>query len=162
MLSVSSHVSFVFGNHVHHTKSLTLYLLSAVFVSEAASYANKRSSSKSPDLPSRAEFWTRRRYMFFFTISVWFVLQDSPGRTTSGSPRPAGRAGPTTVTGGSPMASVKKPDPNIKGTTSGGLIKMAQSFSLGFCYATNFILGFILWLSVLKCCKKAPNRCYLE
>uniref|UniRef100_H2V4P8 Dynein light intermediate chain n=1 Tax=Takifugu rubripes TaxID=31033 RepID=H2V4P8_TAKRU len=39
---------------------------------------------------------------------------DSPGRTTSGSPRPAGRAGPTTVTGGSPMASVKKPDPNIK------------------------------------------------
>uniref|UniRef100_H2V4P9 Dynein light intermediate chain n=1 Tax=Takifugu rubripes TaxID=31033 RepID=H2V4P9_TAKRU len=40
--------------------------------------------------------------------------QDSPGRTTSGSPRPAGRAGPTTVTGGSPMASVKKPDPNIK------------------------------------------------
>uniref|UniRef100_A0A674PCZ2 Dynein light intermediate chain n=1 Tax=Takifugu rubripes TaxID=31033 RepID=A0A674PCZ2_TAKRU len=42
------------------------------------------------------------------------VRKDSPGRTTSGSPRPAGRAGPTTVTGGSPMASVKKPDPNIK------------------------------------------------
>ncbi|TNM90998.1 hypothetical protein fugu_003287 [Takifugu bimaculatus] len=48
---------------------------------------------------------------------------DSPGRTTSGSPRPAGRAGPTTVTSGSPMASVKKPDPNIKaGAASEGVL----------------------------------------
>ncbi|XP_006780367.1 cytoplasmic dynein 1 light intermediate chain 2 isoform X1 [Neolamprologus brichardi] len=39
---------------------------------------------------------------------------ESPGRTASGSPRPAGRAGPTAVTSGSPMASVKKPDPNMK------------------------------------------------
>lgn len=73
-----------------------------------------------------------------------FCFQDSQGRTSSGSPRPAGRAGPTTVSGGSPMASVKKPDPNIKGNNSGGLIKMVQSFSLGCFYATNFILGFIL------------------
>ncbi|XP_062279705.1 cytoplasmic dynein 1 light intermediate chain 2 isoform X1 [Scomber scombrus] len=40
---------------------------------------------------------------------------ESPGRTTSGSPRPAGRAGQPTVPGGSPMAAVKKPDPNMKG-----------------------------------------------
>ncbi|XP_029315290.1 cytoplasmic dynein 1 light intermediate chain 2 isoform X2 [Cottoperca gobio] len=39
---------------------------------------------------------------------------ESPGRTTSGSPRPAGRAGQTNVTSGSPMAAVKKPDPNMK------------------------------------------------
>uniref|UniRef100_A0A3Q4HGS9 Dynein light intermediate chain n=1 Tax=Neolamprologus brichardi TaxID=32507 RepID=A0A3Q4HGS9_NEOBR len=41
-------------------------------------------------------------------------VRKSPGRTASGSPRPAGRAGPTAVTSGSPMASVKKPDPNMK------------------------------------------------
>uniref|UniRef100_A0A673A9Y2 Dynein light intermediate chain n=1 Tax=Sphaeramia orbicularis TaxID=375764 RepID=A0A673A9Y2_9TELE len=40
--------------------------------------------------------------------------QESPGRTASGSPRPAGRAGQPNVTSGSPMASVKKPDPNMK------------------------------------------------
>ncbi|XP_074522305.1 cytoplasmic dynein 1 light intermediate chain 2 isoform X1 [Halichoeres trimaculatus] len=40
---------------------------------------------------------------------------ESPGRTASGSPRPAGRAGQPTVTSGSPMAAVKKPDPNMKG-----------------------------------------------
>ncbi|XP_029977561.1 cytoplasmic dynein 1 light intermediate chain 2 isoform X1 [Sphaeramia orbicularis] len=39
---------------------------------------------------------------------------ESPGRTASGSPRPAGRAGQPNVTSGSPMASVKKPDPNMK------------------------------------------------
>ncbi|XP_075877107.1 cytoplasmic dynein 1 light intermediate chain 2 isoform X2 [Nelusetta ayraudi] len=39
---------------------------------------------------------------------------ESPGRTTSGSPRPAGRAGQPAGTGGSPMAAVKKPDPNMK------------------------------------------------
>lgn len=54
----------------------------------------------------------------FCDLGFIFILQDSPGRTTSGSPRPAGRAGPTTVAGGSPMASVKKPDPNIKGNFS--------------------------------------------
>lgn len=39
---------------------------------------------------------------------------ESPGRTASGSPRPAGRAGQPTVTSGSPMSAVKKPDPNMK------------------------------------------------
>ncbi|XP_041641622.1 cytoplasmic dynein 1 light intermediate chain 2 isoform X2 [Cheilinus undulatus] len=39
---------------------------------------------------------------------------ESPGRTASGSPRPAGRAGQPAVTGSSPMAAVKKPDPNMK------------------------------------------------
>uniref|UniRef100_A0A671TMB2 Dynein light intermediate chain n=1 Tax=Sparus aurata TaxID=8175 RepID=A0A671TMB2_SPAAU len=42
------------------------------------------------------------------------VRKESPGRTASGSPRPAGRAGQPTVTSGSPMAAVKKPDPNMK------------------------------------------------
>lgn len=45
-------------------------------------------------------------------------LQESPGRTASGSPRPAGRAGQTTVSGSSPMTTVKKPDPNMKGRSS--------------------------------------------
>lgn len=81
---------------------------------------------------------------FLHHLGLISVLQDSPGRTTSGSPRPAGRAGPTTVTGGSPMAAVKKPDPNIKGNNSGGIVKMVQSFSLDCSYATIFILGFIL------------------
>lgn len=48
------------------------------------------------------------------------VLQESPGRPASGSPRPAGRAGQPTVTSGSPMAAVKKPDPNMKGGSSMG------------------------------------------
>ncbi|XP_042349269.1 cytoplasmic dynein 1 light intermediate chain 2 isoform X1 [Plectropomus leopardus] len=39
---------------------------------------------------------------------------ESPGRTASGSPRPAGRAGQPSVTSSSPMAAVKKPDPNMK------------------------------------------------
>uniref|UniRef100_A0A3Q2W9F4 Dynein light intermediate chain n=1 Tax=Haplochromis burtoni TaxID=8153 RepID=A0A3Q2W9F4_HAPBU len=42
------------------------------------------------------------------------VRKESPGRTASGSPRPAGRAGQTAVASGSPMTSVKKPDPNMK------------------------------------------------
>uniref|UniRef100_A0A4W6CI31 Dynein light intermediate chain n=1 Tax=Lates calcarifer TaxID=8187 RepID=A0A4W6CI31_LATCA len=42
------------------------------------------------------------------------VRKESPGRPASGSPRPAGRAGQPTVTSGSPMAAVKKPDPNMK------------------------------------------------
>uniref|UniRef100_A0A3Q1ARU8 Dynein light intermediate chain n=1 Tax=Amphiprion ocellaris TaxID=80972 RepID=A0A3Q1ARU8_AMPOC len=40
--------------------------------------------------------------------------QESPGRTTSGSPRPSGRTIQPTVTSGSPMAAVKKPDPSMK------------------------------------------------
>uniref|UniRef100_A0A8C6WEQ8 Dynein light intermediate chain n=1 Tax=Neogobius melanostomus TaxID=47308 RepID=A0A8C6WEQ8_9GOBI len=40
------------------------------------------------------------------------VRKESPARTASGSPRPAGR-GQTGVTSGS-MAAVKKPDPNMK------------------------------------------------
>ncbi|XP_034738076.1 cytoplasmic dynein 1 light intermediate chain 2 isoform X1 [Etheostoma cragini] len=39
---------------------------------------------------------------------------ESPGRTASGSPRPAGRAGQPNVTSSSPMTAVKKPDPNMK------------------------------------------------
>ncbi|XP_068586416.1 cytoplasmic dynein 1 light intermediate chain 2 isoform X2 [Cebidichthys violaceus] len=39
---------------------------------------------------------------------------ESPGRTSSGSPRPAGRTGQSNVTSASPMAAVKKPDPNMK------------------------------------------------
>ncbi|KAM6942863.1 cytoplasmic dynein 1 light intermediate chain 2 [Xenentodon cancila] len=38
---------------------------------------------------------------------------ESPGRTASASPRPAGRGQPT-VSSGSPLAAVKKPDPNMK------------------------------------------------
>ncbi|KAF7664752.1 hypothetical protein LDENG_00167580 [Lucifuga dentata] len=43
---------------------------------------------------------------------------ESPGRTASGSPRPAGRAGQPNVTSGSPMTAVKKPDPNMKGAAA--------------------------------------------
>lgn len=56
------------------------------------------------------------------------MLQESPGRPASGSPRPAGRAGQTNVTSGSPMAAVKKPDPNMKGnvvTENHTLLKVA-------------------------------------
>uniref|UniRef100_A0A3Q3JVH4 Dynein light intermediate chain n=1 Tax=Monopterus albus TaxID=43700 RepID=A0A3Q3JVH4_MONAL len=42
------------------------------------------------------------------------VRKESPGRPASVSPRPAGRAGQPTVTSGSPMTAVKKPDPNMK------------------------------------------------
>uniref|UniRef100_A0A8C6LP27 Dynein light intermediate chain n=1 Tax=Nothobranchius furzeri TaxID=105023 RepID=A0A8C6LP27_NOTFU len=41
-------------------------------------------------------------------------VRKSPGRTASASPRPAGRAGQPSVSSGSPMAAVKKPDPNMK------------------------------------------------
>ncbi|XP_034048232.1 cytoplasmic dynein 1 light intermediate chain 2 isoform X2 [Thalassophryne amazonica] len=48
---------------------------------------------------------------------------ESPGRTASGSPRPAGRAGQPSVTSGSPMTAVKKPDPNMKaGTANEGVL----------------------------------------
>ncbi|KAJ8417770.1 hypothetical protein AAFF_G00226130 [Aldrovandia affinis] len=43
---------------------------------------------------------------------------DSPARTASGSPRPAGRTGPANVASVSPMAAVKKPDPNLKGAAA--------------------------------------------
>ncbi|KAM9817499.1 cytoplasmic dynein 1 light intermediate chain 2 [Neosynchiropus ocellatus] len=39
---------------------------------------------------------------------------ESPGRTASGSPRPAGRTGQPSVTSSSPITAGKKPDPNIK------------------------------------------------
>uniref|UniRef100_A0A3Q4BQK5 Dynein light intermediate chain n=1 Tax=Mola mola TaxID=94237 RepID=A0A3Q4BQK5_MOLML len=42
------------------------------------------------------------------------VRKESPVRPTTGSPRPAGRAGQPTGSSGSPMAAVKKPDPNMK------------------------------------------------
>ncbi|XP_055020327.1 cytoplasmic dynein 1 light intermediate chain 2 isoform X4 [Boleophthalmus pectinirostris] len=45
---------------------------------------------------------------------------ESPGRTNSGSPRPAGR-GQTGVTAAS-MSAVKKPDPNMKGAANEGVL----------------------------------------
>ncbi|XP_075694749.1 cytoplasmic dynein 1 light intermediate chain 2 isoform X2 [Rhinoderma darwinii] len=39
---------------------------------------------------------------------------ESPARAPTSSPRTPGRTGPTTVPSSSPMAAVKKPDPNIK------------------------------------------------
>uniref|UniRef100_A0A8C5EEV5 Dynein light intermediate chain n=1 Tax=Gouania willdenowi TaxID=441366 RepID=A0A8C5EEV5_GOUWI len=50
------------------------------------------------------------------------LVQESPGRTASGSPRPAGRAGQPTVTSSSPMSAVKKPDPNMKGAANEGVL----------------------------------------
>lgn len=62
---------------------------------------------------------TKLSYISVTTVLLLVsVLQESPGRTTSGSPRPAGRAGQPTVSSGSPMAAVKKPDPNMKGKSS--------------------------------------------
>uniref|UniRef100_A0A8C2W9R6 Dynein light intermediate chain n=1 Tax=Cyclopterus lumpus TaxID=8103 RepID=A0A8C2W9R6_CYCLU len=56
---------------------------------------------------------------------------ESPGRTASGSPRPAGRTGQPNVTSGSPMAAVKKPDPNMKGRNLGAcLINHPTSISV--------------------------------
>lgn len=55
------------------------------------------------------------KYVPHLNLELVTVSQESPGRTTSGSPRPAGRAGQPAGTGGSPMAAVKKPDPNLKG-----------------------------------------------
>uniref|UniRef100_A0AAY5KFW0 Dynein light intermediate chain n=1 Tax=Esox lucius TaxID=8010 RepID=A0AAY5KFW0_ESOLU len=43
---------------------------------------------------------------------------ESPGRAASGSPRPTGRTGPTNVASVSPMTTVKKPDPNMKGAAA--------------------------------------------
>ncbi|KAI7814861.1 Dynein, partial [Triplophysa rosa] len=43
---------------------------------------------------------------------------ESPARTASASPRPAGRTGPTNVASVSPMTAVKKPDPNMKGAAA--------------------------------------------
>ncbi|KAI1889898.1 hypothetical protein AGOR_G00167650 [Albula goreensis] len=43
---------------------------------------------------------------------------DSPARAASGSPRPTGRAGQANVASVSPMTSVKKPDPNMKGAAA--------------------------------------------
>uniref|UniRef100_A0A3P8UGX2 Dynein light intermediate chain n=1 Tax=Cynoglossus semilaevis TaxID=244447 RepID=A0A3P8UGX2_CYNSE len=42
------------------------------------------------------------------------VRKESPGRPSSVSPRPTVRPGQPTVTSSSPMAAVKKPDPNMK------------------------------------------------
>ncbi|XP_060767105.1 cytoplasmic dynein 1 light intermediate chain 2 isoform X1 [Neoarius graeffei] len=43
---------------------------------------------------------------------------ESPARTASGSPRPTVRTGPTNVASVSPMTTVKKPDPNMKGAAA--------------------------------------------
>ncbi|XP_062404654.1 cytoplasmic dynein 1 light intermediate chain 2 isoform X1 [Sardina pilchardus] len=43
---------------------------------------------------------------------------ESPARAASGSPRPTGRPGPTNVASVSPMTTVKKPDPNMKGAAA--------------------------------------------
>lgn len=44
----------------------------------------------------------------------YVVIQESPARGPSGSPRPQGRPSPANVPSASPIASVKKPDPTIK------------------------------------------------
>ncbi|KAK0149301.1 Cytoplasmic dynein 1 light intermediate chain 2 [Merluccius polli] len=43
---------------------------------------------------------------------------ESPGRTSSASPRPVVRSGQPSINSGSPMANVKKPDPNMKGAAA--------------------------------------------
>ncbi|KAJ3593490.1 hypothetical protein NHX12_005824 [Muraenolepis orangiensis] len=43
---------------------------------------------------------------------------ESPGRTSSASPRPAVRSGQPSINSGSPMTNVKKPDPNMKGAAA--------------------------------------------
>ncbi|KAF7688142.1 cytoplasmic dynein 1 light intermediate chain 2 isoform X1 [Silurus meridionalis] len=43
---------------------------------------------------------------------------ESPSRAASGSPRPNVRTGPTNVASVSPMTTVKKPDPNMKGAAA--------------------------------------------
>uniref|UniRef100_A0A3B3QN42 Dynein light intermediate chain n=1 Tax=Paramormyrops kingsleyae TaxID=1676925 RepID=A0A3B3QN42_9TELE len=43
---------------------------------------------------------------------------ESPARPVSTSPRPAGWAGPANVASVSPMTTVKKPDPNMKGAAA--------------------------------------------
>lgn len=110
----------------HLNDPLSLSFL--VFVSKAAGHTNKRSNRKCPSNLACV-------YSFFFlhlvslyrptqlfindcSLPLLSVLQESPGRAASGSPRPAGRAGQPTVPGGSPMAAVKKPDPNMKGRSS--------------------------------------------
>lgn len=72
------------------------------------------------------------------------MFQESPGRTASGSPRPAGRAGQPSVTSGSPMAAVKKPDPNMKGK---GIYFLYLIIKLFFIYFLDLLQGF----SVLSC-----------
>uniref|UniRef100_A0A673A9L9 Dynein light intermediate chain n=1 Tax=Sphaeramia orbicularis TaxID=375764 RepID=A0A673A9L9_9TELE len=64
--------------------------------------------------PPVRKVWHQTLVFVIDSVSMVSVLQESPGRTASGSPRPAGRAGQPNVTSGSPMASVKKPDPNMK------------------------------------------------
>uniref|UniRef100_A0AAY4B0K3 Dynein light intermediate chain n=1 Tax=Denticeps clupeoides TaxID=299321 RepID=A0AAY4B0K3_9TELE len=56
------------------------------------------------------------------TTALVLVLQESPARTASGSPRPTGRTGPTNVASVSPMTTVKKPDPNMKGESATPLL----------------------------------------
>ncbi|MEE6499828.1 hypothetical protein FKM82_003601 [Ascaphus truei] len=51
------------------------------------------------------------RPCFRYTV---YRSKESPARAPTGSPRTGGRAGPTTTPNASPMATVKKPDPNIK------------------------------------------------
>uniref|UniRef100_A0A8C4S6K0 Dynein light intermediate chain n=1 Tax=Erpetoichthys calabaricus TaxID=27687 RepID=A0A8C4S6K0_ERPCA len=44
--------------------------------------------------------------------------QEPPPRAPTGSPRPTGRSGPANVASVSPMTTVKKPDPNMKGAAA--------------------------------------------
>lgn len=98
-------------NLIQHTKFF-FFSLSTVLVSKAASDANERSHSECSSVHGFYIYWNVFPHMILLLVTV---LQESPGRTTSGSPRPAGRAGQPAGTGGSPMAAVKKPDPNMKG-----------------------------------------------
>ena len=53
--------------------------------------------------------------LYVLYLCYLYVLQESPGRTSSSSPRPAVRSGQPSSNSGSPMTNVKKPDPNMKG-----------------------------------------------
>ncbi|XP_051788115.1 cytoplasmic dynein 1 light intermediate chain 2 isoform X2 [Erpetoichthys calabaricus] len=45
-------------------------------------------------------------------------VTEPPPRAPTGSPRPTGRSGPANVASVSPMTTVKKPDPNMKGAAA--------------------------------------------
>lgn len=105
-----------------------IFYSSTVFVIKTTSHTDKRTNSKCLNI---SQMWNLKLelYPFLFrrqtklfaydhSAALVSVLQESPGRPASGSPRPAGRAGQTNVTSGSPMAAVKKPDPNMKGNYS--------------------------------------------
>uniref|UniRef100_A0A4W4GXA4 Dynein light intermediate chain n=1 Tax=Electrophorus electricus TaxID=8005 RepID=A0A4W4GXA4_ELEEL len=63
-------------------------------------------------------FLMKQQVCFLTHILLPSFAVESPARTTSGSPRPTGRPVPTNVASVSPMTTVKKPDPNMKGAAA--------------------------------------------